>query len=171
MSQLKLSLLFALALLMVPVSVGAVTIIDEESENSIRQNCVDAQQSIQTLQRADAVTRINRGNSYATIQKLMTAMSARAAANAYNIPKLTEATRNFTDEKNNFVTQYTEYEIAVRNLLSMKCDAEPILFYERLQDVREMRADISETIEKLHRYSKDFEEAVIELREDVEEKS
>lgn len=151
-----------------PTSALAVTILDQEAENSIKQNCVDAQQSMQTLQRADAVTRINRGNSYATIQKLMTSMSARAAANAYNIPELTEITRDFTEQKDAFVGQYTEYEIALRNLSSMDCETDPVLFYDRLQSVREQRQDLGQKVNDMQQQIKLFDQAVVKLKSEVE---
>ena len=153
-----------------PLSVSAVTILGDQAENSIRQNCIDAQQSMQTLQRADAVTRINRGNSYATLQKLMTSMSARSAANTYNVPSLTQTTGEFVELKNTFVNRYTEYEIALRNLSSMDCETDPVLFYERLQSVRDQRRELADTISDMQKEINNFDKAVVELRAKIEER-
>ena len=153
----------------VPMGVHAVTILNEDAETSIRENCIDAQQNMQKLQRADAVTRINRGNNYATMQKLMSAMSARSASNAYSVPGLTESTSEFTELRDSFIGQYTNYEIALRELIAMDCQRETVLFYNQLESVREQRNNLATTVEEMDQVAGKFEEAVLVLREEVKE--
>jgi len=155
---------FAIVLAVTLPTTGlAVTILTQDAERSIRENCVDAQQDMQSLQRTDPVSRISRGNTYANMQRLMTAMSARSAANAYNIPELTETTNEFTNLKTEFTTNYTEYEIDLRNLATMRCESDTILFYDRLENVRQEREQVAQNIKDMDKQIELFEKAVLKL--------
>ncbi|MFZ1458900.1 MAG: hypothetical protein WAT17_03390 [Candidatus Saccharimonadales bacterium] len=144
---MKRSLLF-LALLSVLLSPFAVSALDpaaltSEEITMIERNCREAQRNLQRIQYVDPVTRVSRGNATANVIKLMSALNARASANTYNIPALVTATNNVQRIRQDFTDDYTSYEIGLREVVLMDCQANPVSFYRKLTEVRSKRAILS----------------------------
>ena len=131
-------LLFLLLLSLIPIRVGA---IDPENMTPqeytvVERNCKSAQQTLQRIQYVDPVARVNRGTAYNNVSKLMASMTSRAAFNAYSLPQLSVETEAIQDLRTQFAKDYTEYEIALRELINHNCANNPQEFYARLVDVR-----------------------------------
>ena len=135
----------------------------------IRQNCLDAQVSMQRLQYSDAAARINRGSSYeAIVSKLVAPFNSRAALNRLQAtPQLLDITnrleRTFTD----FKKHYTAYEESLSAALALKCQDQPVTFYDRLGDTRAMRQQLATDITQLSRLFAEYQKAIESITKTV----
>lgn len=109
----------------------------------VTHTCRDAQRSLQRLQYVDPVTRVSRGTATAGLVKLMSALNSRAALNTFNIPALVTATNNVQTLRQQFVDEYTQYDVSMRDLIAMDCVNAPTDFYQRLSDVRHKRQQLA----------------------------
>lgn len=136
----------------------------------IARNCKNAQTTMQGILRADTVTRINRGYAYDNMTKLMSAFSARAAYNSYNIPKLSEATAQFKTLRADFNETYKDYEAAMRDIVAMDCAAKPQLFYESLQSLRERRTSLNTHVSNIDKQFDTFRQGLQDIDSKIKAK-
>jgi hypothetical protein len=165
-------LLFLLMLSLIPVRAGA---IDPENMTPqeftvVERNCKSAQQILQRIQYVDPVARVNRGTAYNNISKLMSSMTSRAAFNTYSLPPLSLETEAVQDLRAQFAKDYTEYEIALRELINYNCVDNPQEFYARLVDVRAKRSVVTLRVKEIDRRLDVFSSTVTQLSQLVQAK-
>lgn len=168
------NLLFAVLCLslLLPTSAGAIdpnNMTPEEREMIVKR-CKSAQRIMQRIQYVDPVARVNRGTTYNNISKLMTAMTARAAFNAYSIPQFAVETEAVQELRTQFADDYTSYEIALRELINSNCTDNPEEFYKKLVDVRAKRAIVTLRIREIDRRLDVYASAVVQLGQLIEAK-
>jgi len=93
----------------------------------------------------------------------MSALTNRAAYNAFKLPKLSQETNAIQDLRVQFGRDYTDYEIALSNIISFNCEDDPIGFYQRLVDVRDKRSIVALRIREIERRLDSFAQATVEL--------
>lgn len=144
---------FLLLLSLVPAGVGAVDPenMTPQEYTVVERNCKSAQQILQRIQYVDPVARVNRGTAYNSISKLMSSMTSRAAFNAYSLPQLSVETEAIQDLRIEFAKDYTEYEIALRELINYNCAENPQEFYAKLVDVRSKRSIVTLRVKEIDR--------------------
>lgn len=165
-------LLFLLLLSLLPVRVGA---IDPENMTPqeytiVERNCKSAQQILQRIQYVDPVARVNRGTAYNNISKLMSSMTSRAAFNAHSLPQFSVETEAVQDLRTEFANDYTDYEIALRELINYDCKDNPQEFYKRLVDVRAKRAIVTLRVKEIDRRLDVFSSTITELNQLIQAK-
>lgn len=145
--------IFLFLLSLVPVRVGAVDPenMTPQEYTVVERNCKSAQQILQRIQYVDPVARVNRGTAYNNISKLMSSMTSRAAFNAYSLPQLSVETEAIQDLRIEFAKDYTEYEIALRELINYNCAENPQEFYAKLVDVRSQRSIVTLRVKEIDR--------------------
>ncbi|MEO5691328.1 MAG: hypothetical protein ABIQ64_04030 [Candidatus Saccharimonadales bacterium] len=158
--------------LLLPVQSSALDAnnLTQEEQTMLRNNCKSAQRTMQRIQYVDPVARVNRGIAYNNVTKLMSAMTARAAFNAYSIPQFSIETEAVQNLRAQFAEDYTDYEIALRDLINFDCTENPKEFYERLVDVRAKRAIITLRIREIDRRLDVYAASVTQLGELIEAK-
>lgn len=166
-------LLFLLLLSLIPIRVGA---IDPENMTPqeytvVERNCKSAQQTLQRIQYVDPVARVNRGTAYNNVSKLMASMTSRAAFNAYSLPQLSVETEAIQDLRTQFAKDYTEYEIALRELINYNCANNPQEFYARLVDVRAKRSIVTLRVKEIDRRLDVFSANITQLNQLVRAKA
>jgi hypothetical protein len=166
-------LLFLLLLSLIPIRVGA---IDPENMTPqeytvVERNCKSAQQTLQRIQYVDPVARVNRGTAYNNVSKLMASMTSRAAFNAYSLPQLSVETEAIQDLRTQFAKDYTEYEIALRELINHNCANNPQEFYARLVDVRAKRSIVTLRVKEIDRRLDVFSANITQLNQLVRAKA
>lgn len=119
------------------------------SESSISVNCQTAQSVLNQLEKSDAVLRVNRGRSYNNTLDLLLAMNARLANNRLSAPWLVELTSEFNVRLSVFRGNYDHYDDKLNNLIKFNCSDNPFGFYEKLNEVREARAQLADDISRL----------------------
>ncbi len=157
---------------LIPTTVGAIDpdALTPEEFTQIERNCKSAQSSIQRIQYVDPVARVNRGTAYNNISKLMAALTSRAAFNAYSLSALSEDTEAVQDQRTQFAKDYTEYEIALRELINFDCTNKPDEFYRKLIEVRSKRAIVALRVKEIDRRLDAFSKNVTQLEELVKAK-
>lgn len=137
----------------------------------IERNCRSSQSIIQRIEYVDPVARVNRGTVYNNLSKLMTALTSRAAFNAYSIPGLSTESQAIQDQRSQFAKDYTTYEITLRELINYDCTNGPQGFYRKLIDVRAKRAVVAFRVREIERRLDLFSTAVTQLEDRVRSRS
>lgn len=164
--RFRLAMLPALALVVLAapfVSAEAQPLTDGQIE-IIRQNCTQAQQILQRLQRNEAATRVNRGREYESTLRLMASFNGRVALNKLNVPTLTAATSEMEKNFADFRAHYISYDAKVKNILKLRCNEQPVTFYDQLTLVREARAEVAQDIKDIDASLDKYQKAVSDLR-------
>ena len=136
----------------------------------IERNCKSAQRAIQRVEYVDPISRVNRGVVYNNLSKLMTALTSRAAYNAYSIPLLSDETRAIQDQRTQFAKDYTEYEMSLREVINYDCTKDPRQFYRELVDVRAKRAVVALRVREIDRHLDVFTSGILQLESQVKAK-
>ena len=125
--------------------------LTEAKIETIRQNCLSAQVVLQRIQRTDAATRVNRGQTYEVIlTRLMSPFNGRLAFNRLDEAAVFAATtKKFEQSLDRFKSDYTDYEDSVVKVLKIKCKDQPVTFYDNLTAAREARAVVASDITEL----------------------
>jgi hypothetical protein len=170
---MRIAVLLVMSLVaFIPLPVGAIDPenLTTEEYTMIQGNCKAAQRTMQRIQYVDPVARVNRGTAYNNISKLMTALTSRAAFNAYSIPQLSVETAAIQEQRTQFAKDYTDYEIALRELINFNCTSKPDEFYKRLVEVRSKRAIVTLRVREMDRRLDAFAGNVTQLEELIKTK-
>lgn len=168
-----IGLVLLMTLSLFPVQAGAIDPenLTTQEYTQIEKNCRAAQRTLQRIQYVDPVARVNRGTAYNNISKLMTALTSRAAFNAYSLPQLSSETEAVQDLRAQFAKDYTEYEIALRDLLNFDCENKPDEFYKKLVDVRSKRAIVTLRVREIDRRLDVFATNVGQLEQKIKDRA
>lgn len=115
----------------------------------VTTNCRAAQSLISQIERADSVTRINRGQSYNDIVDLFFAMNTRVSSNNVAAPKLTELVNSLQSEISDFHTDYDNYDDSLNKLTGDDCTTDPTTFYNDLVQARTLMDRLNATVAKI----------------------
>ena len=140
------------------------TSLSDDERVMIADKCREAQRQMQRIQYVDPIARVNRGNAYANISKLMSAMGSRAAYNSFSVPAFISSTNAIQSLRQDLTNTYTDYEIALRDLVVFDCVNKPVEFYKRLTDVRAKRARVAATITAITTQLDLFSKGLLELQ-------
>jgi len=161
--QLSLFFMIGLVLLSAPLVRAETTrpLTDQYIE-AIRLGCSNALQSMRQIQRVEAVTRVNRGQEYEGMLKLVSALNSRIVLNKQDAPRLTSAASQMQTTFTKFQRDYLEYAEKFDTAQRINCREAPVSFYDALNDMREARAvvatDVTTFSELLDEYQASFNE-------------
>ena len=165
MLRIVIMLFLAAVVSFAPLSASAIDPenMTPEDYTLVERNCKEAQRSMQRIKYVDPIYRVNRGVAYSTISKLMTAMTNRAAFNAFQLPQLSQDTTAVQDLRSQFANDYTDYEIALSDAISYNCRSNPQEFYRKVVDVRTKRSIVALRVREIERRLDAFSAATVEL--------
>lgn len=145
--------------------------LSEEQKGAIVQNCASIKQSLRTLQRTDARSRSYLGSAYETIlSDYIAPLNLRLINTNQPNANLTTIHSNIIDVRKNFITEYTVYSQALEDLVASDCYNHPDEFYNKLQDTRRKRANVSTTTTTLRNLLSEYLTGVRKLKSTVETK-
>lgn len=170
MKRIGFLLATALVVLVSPF-VSAAEPLDDTRIEIIRQNCSDAQVTLQRVLRSDTASRVNRGRAYEETIKLLAAFNSRAALNTYNIPDLIESTASFEAEFVAFKATYIKYDESLKNTLRIKCTEQPVTFYDSLTKTRELRAALAVHITSMNRLLDTYDTGLTRITGEIKTKT
>lgn len=154
---------FLAVIIMPAASLSAVPVplTDAKIEN-IRQNCLSAQVALQRIQRSDAATRVNRGQVYEVIlTRLMSPFNGRLAFNRLDeASTFTATTKKYEQAVDTFKEDYAAYEDLLSNVLKIKCQNQPVTFYDTLTATREARAVVAADIDEIAKILQEYDNLV-----------
>ena len=163
MRKLILVMIMAVALVAPSVHAAPQPLTDAQIEQ-IRRNCQGSQSFLQQIQRNDAAARINRGRIYESLGKLLTNFNSRVVLNKLDAPSLVTASSAFTTKVSAFQSDYLSYEDTLSRVLKVKCEEQPVTFYDTLTQAREQRAKLSKDIQDINAILDTYQQGVTALR-------
>ena len=172
MKRIAIAIAIATTLLAsVPLSAHAVTSgMTEAHIETIRKNCKYAQNSIYRIHMRDALTRVNLGREYETIMtRMMTPMNSRVVLNRLDATSLVGTASSFSDQLDTFRTTYQQYDELVKSVLSINCQNQPVQFYDTLNEAREKRESVGQSVNTLNRLLGDYRSGIDGLRAQLKE--
>lgn len=136
---------------------------------NIRQNCVSAQGALQRIQRSDAATRVNRGQTYEILlTKLMSPFNGRLAFNRFDeAATFTDVTKDYEQAANVFKQDYANYEGLISKVLKIKCQDQPVTFYDILTEAREARLQVADDIDEIAKILQEYQGLVNVLQKSL----
>ena len=128
--------------------------LSETERGRISQNCGSIQQSLRQLQVADSRTRVYLGSIYEVIlSDFMSPLATRIANNGLSVSEsgsdLIMQESDFSVSRSSFSSSYIDYQRALEGLVNYDCRMDPDGFYERLESVREQRADLAALVAQM----------------------
>ena len=142
--------------------------LSDSEIGAISQNCASIKIHLQRVQKDDAKNRVNLGSQYETIAtNLMLNLNLRLVKNGIANPYLTEQQSTFASERTRFKDDFIGYSQEFENLLSINCKEEPVKFYRQLELVREKRADIKASMDRLNDILVVHRQSILELKENL----
>lgn len=150
-------------------TVGAVnsTPLSDEQIAIIKANCSDALQGLLRVQRSDAVSRVNRGQEYESVLRLLAAFNSRIVLNKLDAPQLTAATADMQRTFSNFQRNYLDYADAIDATLQINCKLAPVTFYDNLVATREARARVAGDVKTIDQQLDKYQEGLNGLRTEL----
>lgn len=147
--------------------------LSETQRGAISQNCGSLQQSLKQLQVSDSRTRVYLGSIYETIiSDYMLPLSIRIAASNWSLDtngvKLSTQHSDFSVSRSSFSATYIKYQRSLEELVSFDCLTDPDGFYEKLENVREERADLAALVAQMRAKLETHQETVKSLAENLE---
>ena len=153
---------------MLPVAAMAeeTTEITDEQKNNIVANCDNIHNTLVVLQHNDSRTRVYLGRYYETISTdFITPLNVWLVGHNMSNAELVENQNDFAAERNNFVGEYITYQKALEDLVATDCKAEPAKFYDKLTNVRKLRAVVEKDVKKIRELMNEQVKLVTTLRE------
>ncbi|HEX4662248.1 MAG TPA: hypothetical protein VH144_01405 [Candidatus Saccharimonadales bacterium] len=170
----RISSLISVAILLLATATTAVTRADpaditlsQDQLDTIRTNCTEAEGQLQRVQRADAVSRTNRGRAYDATLQLMAAFNSRVAINKVSAPKLAENTTALQAKFEQFYNDFTRYDSSMTSTTRVKCQDQPAVFYATLTQTRGLRVQLANDIRDMDKLIDEYTAAVAELKTTV----
>lgn len=130
----------------------------------IRQNCAQAQQTMKRLQSNEAAARVNRGREYETTLRLLASFNSRVVLNKQNVPALAEATSEIEKKFGTFRADYIAYDDQLKKVIKLRCNEQPVTFYDELVIAREARARVADDVRGIDTLLDQYQKALSELR-------
>ena len=133
---------------------ASVAALSETQRGRISQNCGSIQQSLRQLQVADSRTRVYLGSIYETVlSDYLTPLATRVANNNLSLntfgASLITQQSDFSVSRSSFSSTYISYQRALEELVDYDCRTDPDGFYEKLEAVREQRADLAALVAQI----------------------
>ena len=163
----KIPLFFAIGLtLLSSPMVGAVeqTQLTEQQIAKIKTNCSSALQGLLSVERSDAVTRVNRGQEYESTLKLLAAFNSRVVLNKLDAPQLTSTTAKMQQTFTSFQKNYLLYADAIDATLQINCKLAPVTFYDNLTATREARARVAADVSTMNSLFDEYQRGLDALK-------
>ena len=163
---MKRSQLFAaifLVLIAAPMVRAEAQPLTDQQIASIRAGCTTALRGLKQVQSAEAASRVNRGQAYERMSRLMSALNSRVALNKIDKPALMSTTVRIQTEIDQFQSHYIDYADNMDATLAINCVDAPVSFYDGLTAVRESRTLIAEDIVQINVLYDGYQTALSEL--------
>lgn len=155
----------AVLLMATHVSAQSSVPMTNEHIQRIKDNCQQANRTLRQLHASDALLRVNRGQLYDLLStKLMARMNSRLALNRLDASGLVVVTADFDRTLGEFRTRYRVYEEQLSATIKIDCREKPTQFYNGVQEARELRGKVYESVRKLTGYIVEYDQKFKEFR-------
>ena len=139
--------------------------LTDEMREAIVQDCGSIRQSLQSVQRADARTRVLLGTTYQTVlTNFVTPLNLRLVKEGKLNTELTDVQLDLIATREAFSQQFVRYSKELEELLAIDCKERPDDFYAQLGRTRQARARLSLATRAVNLVLDTHEAAVGELK-------
>jgi hypothetical protein len=116
----------------------------------IKSNCQAALGTLGRIHANDAPVYINRNQTYFSIgDKLMARLNGRLALNRFDSSDLVKTASDYNVALTRFRTAYKQYDDTMSDVLHIDCTREPVSFYDKVNDARELRGEVNGAVQQL----------------------
>lgn len=137
------------------------TQLTSEQIERIRSNCTSTKSTLTQLHASDALLRVNRGQVYESMaSKLMEPFNSRLSNNRLDSKATSVVTSSYRSSLDAFRSDYKSYEEKLSRAIRIDCTTDPETYYYTIEEARELRKKVHESVNKLHRYIDDYRTAV-----------
>ena len=142
-----------------------VSAISDEQKTAISDNCPSIKQSLRSLQKADSRTRVYLGSIYQiTLTDYITPLNLRLVKNNQPSADLTSIQADFTSARDDSAKKFITYSQSLEELILIDCSKNPEDFYDKLQDVRKKRTELSDSAAKVSKILNTHVDAVTKMK-------
>ncbi|MDO4870501.1 MAG: hypothetical protein Q3996_00160 [Candidatus Saccharibacteria bacterium] len=114
--------------------------IDDQLVNNVKTNCNQIKIRLRQLQVSDALSRVNYGQIYESINlNVITPSNTRLVTNGIKPVDLIVLSSDYDRNLNQFRRNYLVYEEKLSILVKNDCQSDPRGFYQKLTEVRQLR--------------------------------
>lgn len=143
------------------VGAQASVTLTKDQEDRISSNCVSIKSTINQLHASDALLRVNRGQIYESMAtNLMDRFNDRLGNNSLDNKAMLTVTGSYRTALTKFRTDYISYEQKLSQALRTDCTTQPAVFYNTLQEARDLRTTVHEDVNRLHQLIDDYRGSV-----------
>lgn len=147
------------------VAAQSSVLLTEEQQRQLQTNCTTIKSSLSQLHASDALLRVNRGQIYEAMKsRLMDRFNARLTSNSLDARGLISTTQDYQEALERFRSNYQQYERQLAALIRIDCVENPQSFYTTLQDAREKRGQVYETVTAMDQLIDDYRTGVSDFR-------
>lgn len=158
-SCLAVVMLFCL----VPTSASAIS---ENQKNAIVDHCEAMRDSLKSVQKIDARTRVYLGGYYESIlSNYIVPLNVRLVENNLSNAALVENQNKFANTKVLFADDFVSYQQDLEELVMIDCKNEPEKFYDELKKVRQKRKTVEQDVLKMRNLMTEHKDLVKRLKE------
>lgn len=162
----------SLCLLVTVISMNTAIAISEKQEAVIADHCSSIKDSLKTIQKNDARTRVYLGGRFETIiNKFVTPLNVKLVENSLSTSELIESQNTLTSSKTVFANDYVEYQQKLEELVAIDCKSNPAEFYKQIEVVRKERKKVKQDVDKMKKILTEYMGLVGKLKEKLDAKT
>ena len=135
-------------------------------------NCASIQTSLKNVQRNDSKTRVILGTNYQTLlSNYISPLNIRLIKNNLPDSTLISIQSETITSRNSFTNLFVTYSQHLESLISIDCKNQPDTFYSELENVRFLRSQLEESVNKVNIALSNHLKSVNQLREKLSNNS
>lgn len=133
------------------------TPLTSEQISLIRKNCQNVKTTLDRLHASDALLRVNRGQAYETLStRLMEPFNNRLGNNNLDNKAMVTVAGSYRTTLDKFRNDYRLYEQKLSEAIKIDCQSRPEAFHNTLEQARDNRKKLHESVVRLHRLVDDY---------------
>ena len=137
-------------LLVFGFSSNTVMAISDTQKNAISDHCSEIKDSLKSIQKTDARTRVYLGGYYENVlSDFIMPLNVRLVENNLSNAKLVENQNQVAETKTLFMNDYIGYQQNLEELIAMDCKIDAENFYNKLDKVRQKRKIVEQDTLKM----------------------
>lgn len=161
-----LFIIFGVTSVSIPV-LAQQTLLSNDHIEHIKSNCQSVVGTLSRIHANDAPLYINRNQTYFSISdKLMARLNGRLALNRYDAAQLVRTASVYNATLTKFRSTYREYDTAMADLIRIDCRKQPVDFYEKVAETRELRQKVNDSSGQLKSLIEQYRNEVILFQAD-----
>lgn len=146
--------------------------LNDTERGNISMSCASIQTSLKNIQRNDSKTRVILGTNYQTLlSNYISPLNVRLIKNNLPDSTLISIQSETITSRNSFTNLFVTYSQRLESLISIDCKNQPDTFYSELENVRFLRSQLEESVNKVNIALSDHLKTVNQLREKLSNNS